>query len=39
MSIVRCNKCNKNIDTDFEEIEEIEGVNICLGCFIDEALE
>ena len=37
MSIIRCSKCEKQIDLDFEEIEicPIDSKEYCVACYID----
>ncbi len=37
MSMMRCDSCEKNLDTDFENITEIEHLGcLCDDCFADE---
>lgn len=33
MSLMYCNKCNRNVDTDFEEFHD--GENMCMVCFLN----
>lgn len=36
MSMIHCFKCNENIDSDFKEIEELDGEIVCIDCYLEE---
>lgn len=36
MSIEGCNRCHRFVDTDFEEVEYIDGVPVCEWCLTDD---
>lgn len=33
MSIMMCTECERQVDTDFEEMEEVGDANLCLSCY------
>lgn len=33
MSIMRCDECERQVDTDFEEMEQVEDANLCIPCY------
>ena len=39
MSVIRCDSCEKQIDMDFEETEEIGDETFCIDCYEEKTNE